>query len=211
MDMSQRDCPVAEGRLARRASEVEAVIRRMAAQSSELPVVETLIQWLVVLLGRDLSALLEHSLASHGLSETDYRTLVTLQSLPGGIAHPGDLCDSVGRSPANMTRIADGLCERGLITRVPSDEDRRRTVLRITPAGAALVSTVIPQSAQRTASIFTDIAPAARDTLLGQLRALIASVDRYICQTVTPHAAGAGERAALETSADPQAPPPARG
>lgn len=208
MDSNPHECAHAEGRLARRASEVEAVIRRLATQSYDLPILETLIQRLVVLLGRDLSALLERSLEPHGLSETDYRTLLTLQSLPGGIAHPGELCASVGRSPANMTRIADGLCERGLITRVPSDEDRRRTVLRISAAGEALVRTLTPQTARRTAAIFADIAPGARSALLEQLRALIAGVDRYYVQTGTSASVKHGPERAEEGSEPPTPTPP---
>ena len=42
-----------------------------------------------------------------------------------GVAHPSDLCAYVAQSVASTTRVADGLRERGLITRVASEEDRR--------------------------------------------------------------------------------------
>jgi DNA-binding MarR family transcriptional regulator len=60
----------------------------------------------------------------------------------------------VAQSPANMTRVADGLCERGLITRVASEEDRRRTLIRISAAGAALARSLLPDTTARSRAIF---------------------------------------------------------
>jgi len=185
------DCiPRPAGPLQQCADEVEGVIRRLVGTDIELPLVETLVLRFVVLLGRELSMLLERTLRSHGLSETDFRTLLTLYSQPGGVAHPGELCASVARSPANMTRIADGLCERGLITRVPSAEDRRRTVLRITPAGEALVKELTPQSARRNQAILARVPEPQRAALLEQLRVLIAAMDEYeaACDACGAHA-----------------------
>jgi MarR family transcriptional regulator, negative regulator of the multidrug operon emrRAB len=167
------------GSLQQRAEQVETVIRGLAALSAELPVVETTILRLLVMLGHDLSALLDQCLRPYGLNETDYRTLLTLHSLPGGVAHPGELCTSVARSPANMTRIADALYQRGLITRVPCERDRRRTILRLSASGEALVRELLPEAARRTAAIFEGMSEPSRGQLLEQLRALIAAIDGY--------------------------------
>lgn len=204
LQCASMDSPTrAAGLLQERADEVEAVIRRLVGTPIELPVVESLVLRFVVLIGRDVSMLLEQSLRPHGLSETDYRTLLTLHGQPQGV-HPGELCASVARSPANMTRIADGLCERGLITRVPSDEDRRRTLLRITPAGEALVRLLAPQSAERNRAIFAHIPEAQRAALLELLRTLISGVDAHRRALLHPHVAGAGEPL---QSTDPSAAP----
>lgn len=170
------------GSLQQRAEQVESVIRSVAALSADLPVVETTILRLLVMLGHDLSALLEQCLRPYGLNETDYRTLLTLYSRPGGVANPGELCTSVARSPANMTRIADALYRRGLITRVSCEHDRRRTNLHLSPRGEALVRELLPDAASRTAAIFEGIAESSRVQLLEQLRELIAAIDRYARQ-----------------------------
>ena len=132
---------------------------------------------LLVLLGREISTLLEQALRPHGLNETDFRTLMILFSQPNGVAHPSELCGSVAQSPANMTRVADGLCERGLITRLASEQDRRRTILRITPKGEALALALLPHTAAHTKAMFEPMPPAARQQLLGQLRALVAQLE----------------------------------
>jgi MarR family transcriptional repressor of emrRAB len=204
--------PSPTGSLQQRADQVESVIRGVAALSAELPVVETTILRLLVMFGRDLSALLEQSLRRYGINETDYRTLITLHSRPGGVAHPGELCTSVARSPANMTRIADALYQRGLITRVPSERDRRRTILRLSAAGEALVRKLLPEAAQRTAAIFEGMSESARTQLLEQLRVLISGIDGYARRDgaadtpagVRPAASGAqsaAEAASPESSA----------
>lgn len=165
------------GPLEQRATEIEAAVRRCASRFTEIPVTQTLILRLLVLLGREISVLLEEVLRPHGLNETDFRTLMMLFSQPNGIAHPSDLCAYVAQSPANMTRVADGLFERGLITRVASEEDRRRTILRITPSGEALVHRLLPSTITYTRRIFADHSPEGERALLEQLRTLIAGID----------------------------------
>jgi MarR family transcriptional repressor of emrRAB len=176
----------AAGRLQRRTAEIEATVERIAARISDVPVTETVVLRLMVMLGREISALLEQVLRPHDLNETDFRSLMMLFSQADGVAHPSELCSSVAQSPANMTRVADSLHERGLITRVPSEQDRRRTILRITPAGEALVLALLPQTAAHTRAIFDPIPALERERLLEQLRALIARVD----QRAQPHGEG---------------------
>jgi MarR family transcriptional regulator, negative regulator of the multidrug operon emrRAB len=193
----------APGTLQQRAEQVESVISGLAALSAELPVVETTILRLLVMLGHDLSALLEQCLGPYGLNETDYRTLLTLYSRPGGVAYPGELGTSVARSPANMTRIADALYRRGLITRVASERDRRRTILRLSASGEALVRELLPEAARRTTAIFEGIPESARGQLLEQLRVLIGTVDCYARQrqaVVQPDSSSASASAAAVQS-----------
>ncbi|HEY6453238.1 MAG TPA: MarR family transcriptional regulator [Steroidobacteraceae bacterium] len=167
----------ARARLRQRAADIDATVRRIAARLGEVPVTETVVLRLMVLLGGEISALLEQALQPHDLNETDFRTLMVLFSQPDGVAHPSQLCASVAQSPANMTRVADSLSERGLITRVASEQDRRRTILRITPAGEALVRALLPKTAARTRAMFEPLPAAARAQLLEQLRALISQLD----------------------------------
>ncbi len=153
-------------------------MRRAALRFEQVPVTETVILRLLVLLGREVSAMLEQALRPHGLNETDFRTLMTLFTQPDGVAHPSDLCAFVAQSPANMTRVADGLYERGLITRIASEEDRRRTILRITPSGEQLALALLPQTTAHTHAMFENMPHTERAALLEQLHALIVQVDR---------------------------------
>jgi MarR family transcriptional regulator, negative regulator of the multidrug operon emrRAB len=174
----QSESTAQAGRLEQHAADIEAGVRRTAARFRNLPIVETVALRLLVLLGREISSLLEKALRSHGLNETDFRSLLILFSQPGGVAHPSDLCAAVAQSPANMTRVADSLCERGLITRVASEQDRRRTILRITPAGEALALAVLPQTAAHIAALFEPMPQSARQLLLEQLRTLAVLLDQ---------------------------------
>lgn len=164
-------------RLEQHAAEIEAAVRRTAARFSEVPVVETVALRLMVLLGREISSRLEQALRPHGLNETEFRTLIMLFSQPDGVANPGALCASAAQSPANMTRVADGLCERGLITRVASEQDRRRAILRITPAGEELARTLLPQTAAFTRNLFAPMPEGERQALLEQLQSLLLRID----------------------------------
>ncbi len=123
---------------------VELGLQRVKAHLPALPIEEILLSRLIVILGRHISATYDRLLRPHGLTESDFRVLAALFSQVDGRASPGDLCASIAHSPANMTRISDALVERGLITRVSSEQDRRRMVLQITPKGTALLHEFLP-------------------------------------------------------------------
>jgi MarR family transcriptional repressor of emrRAB len=161
-----------------RAGEIEAAVGRATARFGEIPGPETLILRLLMLLGRELSSLLEEALRPHDLNDTDFRILISLISQPDGAACPSDLCTYVAQSPANMTRVADALYERRLITRTASEQDRRRTMLRITPTGETLVKSLLPVTTEITRTIFADVPVASRAVLLDQLRTLAAQIDQ---------------------------------
>jgi MarR family transcriptional repressor of emrRAB len=73
-------------------------------------------------------------------------------------------------SPANITRIADGLVGRGLITRLPSAADRRCVTLRITRRGEALVRALLPRVSERARRTFAAFSPAEIRELTALLR-----------------------------------------
>jgi MarR family transcriptional repressor of emrRAB len=175
--MSSNSLPV-RGPIELRAEEIESAVQRASEKFQQIPGCETLILRLLMLLGRELSSLLEETLRPHDLNDTDFRILISLISQPDGAACPSALCTFVAQSPANMTRVADSLLERGLITRTASEQDRRRTTLRITPAGEALVAAVLPITVAVTRTIFADIPISAQQSLLQQLRSLSTRIDR---------------------------------
>ncbi len=49
-----------------------------------------------------------------------------------------DLCRLTDKSPANLTRILDRLEKKNWIARMPNPDDRRSSLIHLTPAGAQL-------------------------------------------------------------------------
>jgi MarR family transcriptional repressor of emrRAB len=167
-----------QGPLELRVAEIEGAIRQIAARFPEVAVADTLTLRLLMFLGRELSSLFENALRPHDLNDTDFRILMCLVSQPDGVACPSDLCAFVAQSPANMTRVADALSERGLITRTTSEQDRRRTMLRITPAGEALARSLMPLAVGIVHEVFGDMPSSGRRSLLDLLRTLSVQIDQ---------------------------------
>ncbi|RDS86553.1 MarR family winged helix-turn-helix transcriptional regulator [Dyella psychrodurans] len=113
----------------------------------------------LLLVGERLKEQFESRLKPFKLNDSEFRTLMMLFSRPDGSSTPGELCEFTSQGATNMTRIADALTKRGLITRGPSAEDRRRVVVRITAAGRRFVQKMLPAmipAVERTFVGFTD-------------------------------------------------------
>ncbi|MCA1811897.1 MAG: MarR family transcriptional regulator [Halobacteriales archaeon] len=52
----------------------------------------------------------------------------------------GDIAEDLGVSPPALSKLVDGLVERGLVARSADASDRRRLSLATTPSGAKLVA-----------------------------------------------------------------------
>jgi MarR family transcriptional repressor of emrRAB len=73
-----------------------------------------------------------------------------------------------------MTRIGDSLVARNLITRVLSDQDRRRMDIKITPQGEQLVREVLPRMFGYTSDLYKDFTETEKTRLLADLKRLFA-------------------------------------
>lgn len=155
---------------------VETNVRRLAQTFTDLPVTEVLLARAVIMLGRDLNTLLERELKPSGLAEPEFRLLMALFS-HGGSSFAGDVCAALAQSPANLTRLSDSLVERGLITRNPDLEDRRRMLLTLQPAGEELVRALIPRIGPQISAAFADFSATEKKQLLGSLKRLMAGID----------------------------------
>ena len=156
--------------------DVEAAMRRVAQRHPDLPVELFMLSRLLVGLGRDLTANSDELMRAHGISEGELRVLMLLFGYPNGTANPGSLVANTAHSPANITRIADGLVERGLITRLPSEEDRRCVVLRITRRGEALVHSLLPSLSERIRRTYSDFSMAEIRQLTTDLRRIASAL-----------------------------------
>ena len=79
---------------------------------------------------------LEPQLAGgHGLTLSDYDVLVQLSQAPGRCLRPVDLARAVLLTRSGVTRLVQGLERAGLVERVPSPDDGRGSLVRLTAAG----------------------------------------------------------------------------
>jgi DNA-binding MarR family transcriptional regulator len=71
-----------------------------------------------------------------------------------------------------MSRISDALVKRDLITRLSSEQDRRRMVLRMTVQGEELVRRLLPQLFAPLRELFKELSDAEQQRLVAQLKRL---------------------------------------
>jgi len=155
---------------------LEESLRGLSARMPNAPATTIMLSRVIVELGRQLSALLELKIRPYGIAEPEFRVLSALFSRPDSSAFPSELCERTGQSPANMSRISDVLVDLGLITRVLSDKDRRRMVLRITDRGEELVRTLLPSLFEPLKAMFEDFSEADQLALIEQLKRVGAAV-----------------------------------
>jgi MarR family transcriptional regulator, negative regulator of the multidrug operon emrRAB len=164
---------------------VVASLTRLKERIPQAPISKILLSRLLVELGRGMSGRLELAIRPFGLAEPEFRVLTVLFSQPEGIAHPSELCARTAQSPANMSRIADALVSRDLITRVSSTKDRRRMVLRITEQGEELVRHLMPALFAPLEALLAEFTSAELD----QLVALLARLFERLARAAEPPAA----------------------
>lgn len=97
----------------------------------------------------EVSALLRPSVERQlkdagGLSYVQFQLLATLGDSPDGTLRMTDLADGVVYSRSGLTYQAQLLEQRGLVTRGPSPEDERSTVVSLTDAGREVLAVVFP-------------------------------------------------------------------
>ncbi|MEO7015904.1 MAG: MarR family transcriptional regulator [Leifsonia sp.] len=78
------------------------------------------------------------------LSYVQFQLLARLGDAPDGNQRMTDLADGVVYSRSGLTYQAQLLEQRGLITRSPSPDDERSTVVAITAAGRDVLTAVFP-------------------------------------------------------------------
>jgi len=85
-------------------------------------------------------------LREHGLNHTDYNILMMIYGSADNAVNPSQLGSAAGEKAANITRVCNALCEKGLVSRVAeSDGDRRKVVLSLTGSGRRRIESLLPQ------------------------------------------------------------------
>ena len=88
----------------------------------------------------DTNALLK----PYDLNHPEYNLLMMLYGTEGYTLNPSQLADAAGEKSANITRLTNELCDKGLIERTGSDEDRRKVTLTLTAKGLAMIESFLP-------------------------------------------------------------------
>ena len=87
-----------------------------------------------------LTERLVETYAQFGLSEAEFDLLATLRrSGARGELPAGELAAHTMVTTGGLTKRVDRLAARGLVARTGADDDGRRRVVRLTPAGRALI------------------------------------------------------------------------
>lgn len=91
------------------------------------------IGYLIARTNRLLELDLETRLKPNGLSVDHFRVLRCLDRT--GPIPMRELASNVLVEPANLTKIIDRMTSQGLVIRIPDEQDRRRVLVTLAPAG----------------------------------------------------------------------------
>jgi DNA-binding MarR family transcriptional regulator len=130
-------------------------------------------------LGRDATARVRRTLRPLGLGAQQFLVLKQLQAL--GQASQAELADALGIDRSNLAAIAAELSDRDLVARTRDEGDRRRYVLRLSPAGERLLRRTDGAIAAAEDDLLAPLDPEQREQLYGLLRRLADGVE--LCPT----------------------------
>jgi len=116
-------------------------------------------------LGRVITRLAEESFRPTGLSPSHAFMLMTAAGSPG--IGPGELAAKLSLAPSTVTRFADALVAKGLLTRTAEGRNAR---LAATPAGLALLKG-IENSWKRLHKAYADVLGPGGDRLAADIHA----------------------------------------
>ncbi len=153
-------------------------IGRVSQVIPSMPVAEATLCRLMLMLGPCMEQELEQKLQPHKLNHSEFLTLMILYSRPDGHSTPSELCEYTNQGATNMTRIANALVKRGLISRGASTADRRRVEIRITAAGRRFVQQMLPPMFPRLQQMFAGFSQTDKRNFGRLLRQLADNLDQ---------------------------------
>jgi DNA-binding MarR family transcriptional regulator len=127
----------------------------------------------LLLMGSDADRLTRAAAAFNQLNRTDLRAL---QALRGGGMPAGSLARTLGVTSGATTRVIDSLVASGHVAREPDPTDRRRVLVRLTPAAENQVDRTFEQLRADTRALLETFGDAELATIarfLEDVRALV--------------------------------------
>jgi DNA-binding MarR family transcriptional regulator len=125
----------------------------------------------------DISIALDRLLAQHGLLQGRWWVLVLLMRQDDLTSSPSDLAEKAGVTKATMTGFIDGLEREGLILRLMNPSDRRKFLIRLTPAGQQKLDQVMPDYHMKVHALMATLGTAERDAMVASVRTLASNID----------------------------------
>lgn len=111
----------------------------------------------------------EHTPCGAPMSTAEAHAVTILR---GGGLHQGALGERLNLRKSTMSRLVDGLEQRGWVQREPDPHDGRARVLVLTEKGHDVATDVIHRRAQRLSTMLDRIPTAKRATVIKALRLL---------------------------------------
>jgi DNA-binding MarR family transcriptional regulator len=103
------------------------------------------------------------------------RVLVIVWGL--GSANVNAVAEGLGVNASNASRTCDRLVKAGLLTREQADDDRRHVVLRLSPAGQALIDSVMQRRCTELEKVASRLSPTQQTQLRRAMEAFAAAAD----------------------------------
>jgi MarR family transcriptional repressor of emrRAB len=161
-------------------------VDRVAQSIPSVPTSEVVLVRLLMLTAGSLLREFESRLNPFGMNDSDFRTLMMLYSSEDGSATPSELCALAEQKPTNMTRIANALAKKDLISRSHATHDRRQVLITITPAGRRFVSKMLPPMFPPLVKHFACFSSAEQKTFEKLLKKLALHIDSTVDTDDTP-------------------------
>ena len=118
-------------------------------------------------------------LAGHNVTVAEWVVLRELYECDTMV--PSVLAEKIGMTRGAISKLADRLLAKALVTRTTSDEDRRYQALALTAKGRALVPKLAALADQNDANFFGHLKAAERDSIKAVMREI---VDRHGLKSV---------------------------
>lgn len=127
-----------------RFAKTEQCLQLTRERLSDYPLEQVRLLRLLVHIQRAMEQSSHRKLKPYGLNYPAYNVLMMLYGSPDFACSPSDLAEASGEKKTNITRISDELLSQGFIERLPSQEDRRKVILRLTPQGQNVLESLQP-------------------------------------------------------------------
>ncbi len=125
----------------------------------------------------DISDALDKLLGQHHLLQGRWWVLVLLMRQEDRTSSPSDLAEKAGVTKATMTGFIDGLEREGLVLRLMDTVDRRKFLIRLTPAGQQKLDKVMPDYYRKVQALMSNLSIPERDAMVASIKTLAAHLD----------------------------------
>lgn len=134
-----------------------------AANATPLNIDDSLIFRLLRLVNLTAKPFVTHFAGLHDLTINEWRIMIVLANRPDIAAH--ELCDLVGLDKMSVSRAVRRLVAHQRVTRTTDSLDRRRSLLRLTPAGMKTFMGIAPTASERERDLLVSLDDRERDAL----------------------------------------------